>query len=172
MISSIAPQSKYNAQRTGGFDSKLEERRYYQLKNDPHVVDIEVHPIFEIFPATRKCLHCKETFDLPVVKCPNIKCGRKLLVFRAIHYIADFRITYDDGRIEIEDVKGVETEAFKIKRKLFEAAYPDLTLKIVTSKDMTKERIARREAKAKKAPLECRKFKAKKTVEEVNGNAV
>lgn len=147
MISPVPPQSKYNAQRTGGFDSKLEERRYYQLKKDPRISSIDVHPVFEIFPATRKCPRCKEIFELPTAKCPNKGCGGKLLVFRAIHYIADFRVIYQDGHIEIEDVKGVETEAFKIKRKLFEAAYPDLTLKIVTSQDMKNERIARREEK-------------------------
>ncbi len=147
MISS----SKYHAQRTvGGFDSKLEERRYYQLKADPHVVKIDVHPVFEIFPPVRKCLKCREIFELPTAKCPNLNCGGKLLVFRGISYIADFRVEYDDGRIEIEDVKGVETEAFKLKRKLFEAAYPDLTLSIVRSDDMRRVRQERRAEKAER----------------------
>lgn len=151
MISPAANTSKYNAQRTaGGFDSKLEERRYYQLKNDPHVKNIEVHPVFEIFPPTRKCLHCKQIFELPTAKCPNKGCGRKLLVFRGISYIADFRVTYDDGRVVIEDVKGIETEAFKLKRKLFEAAYPDLTLSIVTSADMKKVRAERHAEKVER----------------------
>lgn len=130
---SIANRNKYNAERTssGGvtFDSKAEERRYYQLLKDPNVQMVEVHPRFEIFPATRKCLHCKETFKAPASKCP--KCGLKLLTFREIAYVADFRVTYKSGQVEIEDVKGVETEAFKLKRKLFEAAYPELTLSIV-----------------------------------------
>lgn len=128
-------KAKYNAQRvTRGaltFDSKAEERRYYQLRNDPNVRDVEVHPTYEIFPAVRKCLHCKRLFELPTAKCPNLGCGRKLLTFRSISYVADFKVTYKDGRVEIEDVKGVETEVFKIKRKLFEAAYPDLTLTVV-----------------------------------------
>ena len=149
MISPVPPQSKYNAQRTGGFDSKLEERRYYQLKNDPHVVDIEVHPVFKIFPETKKCPNCKQVFHFHGSVCPNKGCGKKLLVFRPITYIADFRVIYNDGKCEIEDVKGKETEVFRIKRKLFEAAYPDLTLKIVTSQDMKNERAARREEKKK-----------------------
>lgn len=156
MISPVPPettrtnQSKYNAQRTGGFDSKLEERRYYQLKADPHVVSIEVHPVFKIFPETKKCPHCKQVFHFHGSVCPNKGCGKKLLVFRPITYIADFQVTYCDGRIEIEDVKGKETEVFRIKRKLFEAAYPDLTLSIVTSTDMKKVRAERHAEKVER----------------------
>ena len=53
--------------------------------------------------------------------------GKKI---RAIKYIADFKVEYPDGHIEIEDSKGMETDVFKIKRKLLEAKY-DLILKIV-----------------------------------------
>ncbi|MCK6203944.1 DUF1064 domain-containing protein [Bacillus infantis] len=49
------------------------------------------------------------------------KDGRK---FRKIEYVADFEVVHLDGSLEIVDVKGVETEAFKIKRKLFEKKYP------------------------------------------------
>lgn len=129
-------KSKYNACKvTNGsitFDSKAEEKWYFRLKCDPEVAEIEVHPAFEIFPSTRKCLACQERFLLPLTKCP--KCGRKLEVFRAISYVADFKVTYKDGHVEIQDVKGIETEAFKLKRKLFEAAYPALTIRIVRVK--------------------------------------
>lgn len=33
-------------------------------------------------------------------------------------YIADFVVTYADGTVVVEDTKGVETEAFKIKKNL------------------------------------------------------
>lgn len=33
-------------------------------------------------------------------------------------YIADFVVTYPDGTVVVEDTKGVETEAFKIKKNL------------------------------------------------------
>lgn len=126
---------KYNNERvttTGGptFDSRKEERRYYHLKNDPRVREIEVHPAFEIFQPFRKCADCG--LILRKTKgdgCPA--CGKKTTAFRGISYVADFKVTYEDGKVEIEDVKGVETEAFKLKKKLFEAAYPNLTLKIV-----------------------------------------
>lgn len=53
------------------------------------------------------------------------------ILFREISYIADFRIIREDGKTEIEDVKGwggYTTPEFKLKRKLFEYKYPDLTL--------------------------------------------
>ena len=43
-----------------------------------------------------------------------------------VRYVSDFLIVYTDGRVEVEDVKGVETAMFKIKRRLFEAAYQPL----------------------------------------------
>lgn len=45
-----------------------------------------------------------------------------------IRYVSDFLIVYADGRVVVEDVKGVETQAFKIKRKLFEERYGPLTV--------------------------------------------
>jgi hypothetical protein len=38
-------------------------------------------------------------------------------------YIADFVITWADGRVTIEDTKGVETPEFKIKKKLMLAIH-------------------------------------------------
>lgn len=38
-------------------------------------------------------------------------------------YVVDFRVEHLDGRIEWVEVKGHETPEFKLKRKLFEAAY-------------------------------------------------
>ena len=118
-------QPKYrNTKVTSGsitFDSKLEERRYYQLRNDPDVVNIEVHPVFDIFPETKN------------------QIDGKMVTFQKITYIADFKVTYKNGKIEAEDVKGHMTEVFNIKRKLFEAAYPDLTIKIVRLDDIKRE---------------------------------
>jgi len=43
---------------------------------------------------------------------------------RAISYIADFEyFDVQEGSFVVEDVKGVETEVFKIKRKLFLKQY-------------------------------------------------
>lgn len=50
--------------------------------------------------------------------------------YRKIEYIADFEYV-ENGKIIVEDVKGYETEVFKIKHKLFEYKYPELELKVV-----------------------------------------
>ncbi len=42
---------------------------------------------------------------------------------RKIEYVADFEVKHLDGSIEVIDVKGVETEAFKLKAKLFDKLY-------------------------------------------------
>lgn len=43
----------------------------------------------------------------------------------AITYIPDFRITYDDGRVYVADIKGMEDQKFPLKRKMFEHRYPE-----------------------------------------------
>jgi len=45
-----------------------------------------------------------------------------------VRYVSDFLIVYADGQVEVEDVKGVETAMFKVKRRLFEAAYQPLVV--------------------------------------------
>ena len=53
-------------------------------------------------------------------------CQVPFNVGAGVRYVSDFLIVYADGRVEVEDVKGVETAMFKVKRKLFEAAYQPL----------------------------------------------
>ena len=38
-------------------------------------------------------------------------------------YLADFRVLYKDGHIEIVDVKGFRTDIYRLKKKLVEAQY-------------------------------------------------
>jgi len=47
---------------------------------------------------------------------------------RAIFYIADFEYIKDGKRI-VEDVKGVKTEVYKLKKKLFLKKYPQVEFK-------------------------------------------
>lgn len=46
-------------------------------------------------------------------------------------YILDFKITHNDNSIEFVDVKGFETDVFKLKKKMFEAYYPQYRLSII-----------------------------------------
>lgn len=50
---------------------------------------------------------------------------------RAITYKADFIVFHNDGRAEIVDVKGYESQQWKRTFKQFRLKYPDLALKIV-----------------------------------------
>ena len=103
------------------FDSRLEAERYSQLKMMERagvIRDLELQPEYELIPSFKK--------------------GGK--TWRRTVYKADFRYILCEGdRIIIEDVKGstaVITDVFRLKQKLFEYRYPELTIKIVTRRDM------------------------------------
>ena len=107
--------TKYHAKKTvvDGimFDSKKEAARYAELKlleRAGIISQLVLQPRFELQEGFRK----------------NGKSYRK------IEYVADFM--YRDNKAEetvIEDVKGVKTEVYKLKKKLFEAKYKNLTIK-------------------------------------------
>lgn len=114
------------------FDSKLEAKRYAQLKileRAGVIRALELQPSFELLPSFRK----------------NGKTWRKTV------YKADFRyILCEDDKTIIEDVKGstaVITDVFRLKQKLFEYKYPNYTISIVTSKDIKKFQIETKIAK-------------------------
>lgn len=95
------------------FVSKAEARRYGELMllmKAGRIKDLELQPKFELQPKYKK----------------NGK------TVRAITYIADFKYQLvSSGRYVVEDVKGMQTQAFKIKKKMFEYKYPDLELILV-----------------------------------------
>lgn len=95
------------------FDSKLEAKRYIELKLLQRAKEI-------------KDLHMQVTFELQ----PSYKKNNK--VIRAINYVADF-VYYDvkKGKTIVEDTKGYKTEIYKLKKKIFEYKYPDLEIKEV-----------------------------------------
>lgn len=84
------------------FDSKREAEYYVALRASVEVVSISVHPRYELTP-----------------KFTNADGVKR----RAMHYVADFLVTYKDGTEKVVDVKGVETPVFKMKRILFELKY-------------------------------------------------
>lgn len=96
------------------FDSKLEAKRYTELKMMERtglIKDLILQPVYELQPSFKK----------------NGKTYRK------ITYRADFSYyrVNDDKRI-VEDVKGFRNEIYKLKLKLFEYEYPNLTIKEIT----------------------------------------
>ncbi len=109
-------KSKYKNEKTivDGiqFDS-IKEAEYYCklkiLKKAGEIKDFGLQPRFELQPG----------FEKNGVK------------YQPITYVADFVIVNNDGTTDVVDVKGFETQVFKIKKKLFEYKYPELSLKVV-----------------------------------------
>ncbi len=89
------------------FDSKREAERYLELKlmvKNGEISGLQLQPAFEL----------QEGFT-------NSK-GQKV---RPIIYKADFAYVNKEGNPVVEDVKGMETDAFKLKRKMFDFKYGD-----------------------------------------------
>jgi hypothetical protein len=88
------------------FDSKIEAKYYEQLKwleANKQILFFRIQPRYLL----------QEAFE---------KDGCKI---RKIDYLGDFEVHHLDGSIEVIDTKGAPpTEAFKIKKKLFEKRYP------------------------------------------------
>ena len=98
------------------FDSILEARRYKQLKileKAKQIKNLQLQVPFLLQESFRK--HNK--------------------TYRKIEYIADF-VYEENEKTIIEDTKGIKTDVFKIKQKLFEYKYPKLSIKIITREDI------------------------------------
>lgn len=90
------------------FDSKKEAYRYAELKMLEKcgvIENLELQPVFLL----------QESFK---------KNGK---TFRKIEYIADFKYI-KNGNVVVEDAKGMKTEVYKLKKKLFEYKYPELKI--------------------------------------------
>ena len=49
--------------------------------------------------------------------------------------VPDFRVTLADGSVELHEVKGYATALWKLKRKLFEALYPEVPYIVITAEE-------------------------------------
>lgn len=101
-------KSKYNNRKTKGFDSAKEWRRNQELE--------ALQRAGEISELKRQ---------VPFVLMPSYKVADETTkqgfrTIREIRYIADFTYRLKDGKKIIEDVKGMQTDVFKLKRKLLE----------------------------------------------------
>ncbi len=111
-------RSKYHARKVTidgiTFDSGAEARRYGELKlleKAGEIRDLQVHVIFRLIDG----------FD---------RHGEHI---RPTTYEADFvyHMTVDPETLVVEDVKGVHTAVYQIKRKLFLQRYPDVAFREV-----------------------------------------
>jgi len=102
--------NKYNAKKVEidgiVFDSRAEGRFY------EHLLDLMHDGVVESFEM-------QKPYTL-LDKFPHPKTGKTI---RAIKYVPDFEVIYTDGRVEVVDVKGMQTDVFKLKCKLFMFRY-------------------------------------------------
>jgi hypothetical protein len=96
-----ARRSKFGAKKVGGYASKKEYRRSWELKmlaRAGEISDLREQVKYELIPAQ---------YD---------ETGR--CIERAMSYIADFVYRNKAGDTVVEDVKGYRTKEYRIKRKL------------------------------------------------------
>lgn len=98
------------------FDSVLEANRYKELK---------------LLQRAKQISNLR--LQVPFLLQEGFKKNGK--THRKIEYIADF-VYEENGQTIVEDTKGMKTETFKIKQKLFEYKYPELSIKIITREEI------------------------------------
>ena len=102
-------KSKYNAKKTvvNGitFDSKKEAKRYMELKAMEKVGSIK-----------------NLQLQVPFILIEKSKYGR------SIKYVADFVYYNKNGSKVVEDVKGVKTPVYKLKKRLMAEKYGIIVL--------------------------------------------
>ena len=94
------------------FDSIAEGNRYKELKlleRSKYITELKLQPKFELQE-----------------KYTNSKCEH----IRDITYRADFSYI-ENGKLIVEDVKGMETKEFKLKKKLFEYKYKNIDFRLI-----------------------------------------
>jgi len=92
-----------------------------------------------LYHSTKEAIHAQE-LDL-LLKTKKIKSWRRQVKidlqsngYHIANYYVDFEVTHNDGLIEFQEVKGYETDVFKMKWRLFESMYgrnPNYRLTII-----------------------------------------
>lgn len=107
--------NKYKSRKTSvngvNFDSRKEADRYIELNllsRSGAIKGLKRQVRFELIPAQYE----------PDIISPRGKVKKGKLIERAVSYIADFVYNDRDGNLVVEDVKGIRTKDYIIKRKL------------------------------------------------------
>ena len=105
---SVNVRSKYHNRKVKGFDSAKEWRRNQELETLQRAGEISE-------------LNRQVPFTLmPSYTIADETTRQGYRTVREIRYIADFTYRLKNGKRIIEDVKGMQTDVFKLKRKLLE----------------------------------------------------
>ena len=108
--------NKYGNRKTGGYDSKAEARRGAELEMlqaAGEICNLRKQVKFVLIPAQY------EASDEIYQRGPH-KGERKpgKLIEREVSYLADFVYVNKDGDTIVEDVKGMRTKEYILKRKM------------------------------------------------------
>lgn len=121
-------KSKYGSKKVSydglEFDSKKEMYRYIRLKSmqeEGLISDLRLQVPFELIPA----VYVEETVQLKTKVKTVTKC-----VQRATYYLADFVYRDKDENEVVEDVKGMRSEKYLLKKKMMRA-FLGITIKEV-----------------------------------------
>jgi len=111
-------RNKYRAKRTEvdgiTFDSAKEAKRYAELKlmeRAGQISRLELQPVYKLVIDGRPVVMRSERY-------PN---GRQ------VKYVGDFAY-FQDGKRIVEDVKGVRTPLYNLKKACVEAMYPGVRI--------------------------------------------
>lgn len=123
--SELRRMSKYKAKRTvvNGrvFDSRKEARRYQELlllERAGKISDLELQKAYTLIPAQYAL--SDEVYTKGIHKGER---KRSACIEKAVTYKADFVYTDSKGNTVVEDVKGIKTKDYIIKRKLMLSVY-------------------------------------------------
>lgn len=100
------------------FDSELEAKRYEQLKlmqRAGEITDLQLQHRFVLLGG-----YVNGAGDY----------------IRPITYVCDFKYRDRSGRLVIEDTKGMKTDVYRIKKKLFEEKYAPMIIREITKEDV------------------------------------
>lgn len=109
------------------FDSETESKYYEYICANKRTLDIKEIELQPEFILQNKFILTPNGKRIDYVDDKQFKAAQKKYpkcTHQAIKYIADFRITYNDGHVDVIDVKGLKTADFKIKEKIFNYMYP------------------------------------------------
>ena len=123
------------------FDSKAEARRYLELKareQSGEISNLRLQVPFELIPTQRE----------PDTIGPRGGVKKGKVVHSAIKYVADF-VYIENGEEIVEDCKGVRTQVYNMKKKLFYYRYKKNIVETSEKKKQEKERQKQRLEKLK-----------------------
>lgn len=93
--------NKYHAEKSGGYDSRKEHRRANELR---------------LMQRAGLISNLREQVKYELIPTQRDADGK--LIEKVCYYVADFVYTDEHGNTVVEDIKGMRTDVYLIKRKL------------------------------------------------------